>query len=328
MLPGMTVLVTGGAGYIGSHTVRRLRELGRDVVVLDTLERGRKEAVLDAPLVVGDISDQDLVMQLVVDHDVDSCIHFAAYKAVGESMEQPGRYFANNVTGAERLVDALNRRGVEQVVFSSSCSVYGTPAEVPVRETAPLHPESVYAETKRMTEDILRWYSATKGLRSVSLRYFNAAGASADAAIGEDWSCSQNLVPLTMKAILGKRPPLQVFGTDYPTPDGTAIRDYIHVDDLADAHVQALDHLGSGGATVALNVGTGVGSSVQEVIDAAERITGRPVPREYTDRRPGDPVTLYSDNALVTATLGWQATQGLDEIIATAWQWHSTHADL
>ena len=328
MLLGMTVLVTGGAGYIGSHTVRRLRELGRDVVVLDTLERGRKESVLDAPLVVGDIADQELVMQLVGDHDVDSCIHFAAYKAVGESMEQPGRYFANNVTGAERLVDALNRRGVEQVVFSSSCSVYGTPADVPVRETAPLHPESVYAETKRMTEDILRWYSATKGLRSISLRYFNAAGASADAAIGEDWSCSQNLIPLTMKAILGKRPPLQVFGTDYPTPDGTAIRDYIHVDDLADAHVQALDHLAAGGATAALNVGTGVGSSVQEVIDAAERITGRAVPREYVGRRPGDPVALYSDNALVTATLGWEATQGLDEIIATAWRWHSTHADL
>ena len=327
MLPGMTVLVTGGAGYIGSHTVRRLRALGRDVVVLDTLERGRQEAVLDAPLVVGDISDQDLVMQLVVDHGVDSCIHFAAYKAVGESMEQPGRYFANNVTGAERLVDALNRRGVEQVVFSSSCSVYGTPAEVPVRETAPLHPESVYAETKRMTEDILRWYSATKRLRSVSLRYFNAAGASADAAIGEDWSCSQNLVPLTMKAILGKRPPLQVFGTDYPTPDGTAIRDYIHVDDLADAHAKALDYLDGGGRSTALNVGTGTGSSVMEVIETTARVSGREVPHEIVARRAGDPVAVYADPSLVHETLGWKARMGLEEIIASAWAWHSTHID-
>ena len=200
---------------------------------------------------------------------------------------------------------------------------------MPVRETAPLHPESVYAETKRMTEDILRWYERDRrGSARSACATSTRPAPSADAAIGEDWNCSQNLIPLTMKAILGKRPPLQVFGTDYPTPDGTAIRDYIHVDDLADAHVQALDHLAAGGATVALNVGTGVGSSVQEVIDAAERITGRPVPREYTGRRPGDPVALYSDNALVTATLGWQATQGLDEIIATAWQWHSTHADL
>ena len=209
-------------------------------------------------------------------------------------------------------------------MFSSSCSVYGTPAHVPVAEDAPLHPESVYAATKRMVEDILHWFGVTWGMRSVSLRYFNAAGAAADGSIGEDWSFSQNLVPLIMKAILGRRPPLQVFGTDYPTPDGTAIRDYIHVEDLADAHVRALDHLVGGGASVALNVGTGVGSSVQQVIDAAERITGRTVPREYTARRAGDPVSLYSDNALVTATLGWQAQQGLDEIIASAWQWHST----
>ncbi len=323
----MTVLVTGGAGYIGSHTVRLLRSLGREVVVLDTLERGRKELVLDAPLVVGDVADDQLVARTVSDYDVSSCIHFAAYKAVGESMEEPGRYFANNVTGSQRMIEALHRGGVSEIVFSSSCSVYGTPSHVPVREDAPLDPESVYAATKRMIEDVLRWYGVS-GVRSVSLRYFNAAGASADAAIGEDWTYSQNLVPLTMKAILGRRPPLQVFGTDYPTPDGTAIRDYIHVEDLADAHVRALDYLASGGETIALNVGTGVGSSVQEVIDAAERITGRAVPREYVGRRAGDPVTLYSDNELVTATLGWQASQGLDEIIATAWQWHSTHPDL
>ena len=199
---------------------------------------------------------------------------------------------------------------------------------MPVGETAPLHPESVYAETKRMIETLLHWYGRCVGLRSVSLRYFNAAGAAADGTIGEDWTFSQNLVPLAMKAILGRRPPLQIFGTDYPTPDGTAIRDYIHVEDLADAHVRALDYLASGGSTVALNVGTGVGSSVQEVVDAAERITGRAVPREYVGRRPGDPVVLYSDNQLVKATLGWEPQQGLDEILASAWRWHSTHADL
>jgi UDP-glucose-4-epimerase GalE len=328
MLVGMSVLVTGGAGYIGSFTVRLLRSLGRDVVVLDTLEFGGKEAVLDAPLVAGDIADTDLVSRLIADHDVTSCIHFAAYKAVGESMEQPGRYFDNNVTGSQRLIDTLHRHGVDQVVFSSSCSVYGTPAHVPVNEAAPLNPESVYAQTKRMIEDVLRWYGVAHGLRSVSLRYFNAAGAAADAAIGEDWTHSQNLIPITMKAILGRRPPLQVFGTDYPTPDGTAIRDYIHVEDLADAHVKALDHLAAGGETLALNVGTGTGTSVQEVIDAAERITGHAVPREYTSRRPGDPVSLYSDNTLVTAELGWKPEQGLDEIVETAWRWHSTHADL
>jgi UDP-glucose-4-epimerase GalE len=323
----MAVLVTGGAGYIGSHTVRLLRELGRDVVVLDSLERGHKEAVDGTPLVVGDIADRELVERTVDEHGVTSCIHFAAYKAVGESMEQPGRYFKNNVTGSRQLCDVLLDRGVDQIVFSSSCSVYGTPAEVPVSERAPLHPESVYAETKRMIESLLHWYGECAGLRSVSLRYFNAAGAASDGSIGEDWTFTQNLVPLTMKAILGRRPPLQVFGTDYPTPDGTAIRDYIHVEDLADAHVKALDHLASGGATLALNVGTGVGSSVQEVVDAAERITGRLVPREYVGRRAGDPVVLYSDNRLVSQTLGWDSQQGLDEILASAWRWHSAHAD-
>jgi UDP-glucose-4-epimerase GalE len=320
----MTVLVTGGAGYIGSHTLRALRALGRDAVVLDSLEFGRKEAVLDAPLVVGDIADTELVSRLVEDHAVTACIHFAAYKAVGESMRDPGRYFRNNVTGSQRLLEGLHAGGVRNVVFSSSCSVYGTPATTPVSEDAPLHPESVYAESKRMIEDMLRWYGDTVGLSSVSLRYFNAAGASSDAVIGEDWTYSENLVPLTMKAILGQRPPLQIFGTDYPTPDGTAIRDYIHVEDLADVHVRALDHLEAGGRTIALNVGTGVGSSVQEVIDATERITGRPVPREYVGRRAGDPVTLYSDNELVGRTLGWRPTNGLDEIIASAWRWHST----
>jgi UDP-glucose-4-epimerase GalE len=297
------------------------------VVVLDTLEFGHKDAALGAPLVIGDIGDMDLVRQLVSDHGVTACIHFAALKNVGDSMKQPDRYFANNVAGTQRLIEALHRSRVSNLVFSSSCSVYGTPAHVPVTEDAPLHPESVYAETKRMVESMLGWYDKTLGVTSVSLRYFNAAGAASDGSIGEDWNFSQNLIPVAMKAIVGARPPLEVFGTDYSTPDGTAVRDYIHVDDLADAHVKALDHLARGGETVSLNVGTGVGTSVQQVIDTTERVTGREVPRAYVGRRAGDPVGLYSDNTRIKATLGWEPVQDLEQIIATAWQWHSTHLE-
>jgi UDP-glucose 4-epimerase len=323
----MSILVTGGAGYIGSHTVRRLRATRDDVVVLDSMEYGHRAAVLDTELVVGDIRDRALVTELCRTHGVTQVVHFAAYKAVGESMQQPEKYWMNNVAGTVDLVEAMLAAGVRDIVFSSSCSVNGTPAVVPVAEDAPIHPESVYAETKAMVEKILGWYAVTNGLRSVSLRYFNAAGASADAVIGEDWSRSQNLVPLVMKAILGKQPALQIFGTDYDTPDGTCIRDYIHVDDLAIAHIEALRYLAEGGATTALNVGTGVGSSVLDVIRATERITGRSVPYVEAPRRAGDPVSTYADPARVAATLGWRATHSLDDIITSAWNWHSTHVD-
>jgi UDP-glucose 4-epimerase len=225
----VTVLVTGGAGYIGAHTVRALEAGGHDVVVLDSLELGRRWMVGSTPLVVGDVADQGLVAAIVAERGVDSCIHFAAYKAAGESMEQPARYFANNVGGTNALLDALQRCGVGAFVFSSTCAVYGTPAALPVTEETPTSPESPYGESKLMVERLLAWYEACHGLRSMRLRYFNAAGASADATIGEDWALTLNLVPLAMKALLGARPPLSVFGTDYPTRDGTAIRDYIHV---------------------------------------------------------------------------------------------------
>jgi UDP-glucose 4-epimerase len=319
----MTTLVTGGAGYIGSHTVRALRQAGRDVVVLDSLELGRADAVLDAPLVVGDIRDAELVETTCRDHDVASLVHFAAYKSVGESMASPAKYWHNNVDGTVALLEASMAAGVRDVVFSSSCSVYGTPAEVPVSESAPIAPESVYAESKATVERILRWYGVTHGLRSVALRYFNAAGASFDGRIGEDWTFSINLVPLVMKAVLGAGPPVRVFGTDYPTPDGTCIRDYIHVDDLAAAHLEALDHLAGGGATAAVNVGTGVGSSVLEVIAATEAVAGRPVPHELTDRRAGDPVATFADPTSGEQVLGWSARHGLTEIIETAYRWHS-----
>ncbi len=320
----MTTLVTGGAGYIGSHTVRALREAGRDVVVLDTLELGRADAVLDAPLVVGDVNDAALVEQTCRDHGVTSLVHFAAYKSVGESMSTPSKYWHNNVDGTVTLVEAAMAAGVGEVVFSSSCSVYGTPAEVPVGETAAIAPESVYAESKATVERILGWYGVTHGLRAVSLRYFNAAGASFDARIGEDWTFSVNLVPLVMKAVLGAGPPVKVFGTDYPTPDGTCIRDYIHVDDLADAHLKALDHLAGGGTTTAVNVGTGVGSSVLEVIAATAEVAGRDVPHELVGRRAGDPVATFADPSQRRSRCsGGRPRHGLTEIIETAYRWHA-----
>ena len=321
----MTVLVTGGAGYIGSHTVRRLRQLGRDVVVLDNLDMGFRSAVLDAPLVVGDISDESLVTKICAEHDVDSVIHFAAHKNVGESMATPSKYWHNNVGGTVHLIDALLASGVRNLVFSSSCSVYGTPEVVPVTEAAPIDPQSVYAETKAMMEKILGWYGKTSELRSVSLRYFNAAGASLDNVIGEDWSQSANIIPVVMKAALGMRPPVKIFGNDYPTPDGTCIRDYIHVEDLADAHVRALDYLAAGGDSIALNLGTGTGSSVLDVVHATERAGGCTVPIEFGPRREGDPITVFANPTLVSKTLDWMPQHGLDTIIATAWRWHSTH---
>ena len=318
----MAVLVTGGAGYIGSHTVALLTQQQRDVVVLDSLELGTKSRIDTVPFFQGNISDERLIEKIFKKHDITEVIHFAAYKAVGESMEQPLRYYNNNVGGTIDLVRALLANGVERMVFSSSAAVYGNPASVPVTEDSPLLPESVYAETKAVMERFLASCDAI-GMRSVSLRYFNAAGASADSSIGEDWSMSQNLVPLVMKAILGFSGPLNVFGNDYPTPDGTCIRDYIHVEDLADAHVKALDYLEQGGASLACNVGTGRGTSVLEVIDIAEQVSGRKVPHVVTSRRAGDPTSVYADPTLVRALLGWKATRDLRDIITSAWNWHS-----
>jgi UDP-glucose-4-epimerase GalE len=318
----MAVLVTGGAGYIGSHTVALLSHQQRDVVVLDSLELGTRSRIGTVPFFQGNISDERLIEKICKKHNITEVIHFAAYKAVGESMEQPLRYYSNNVGGTIDLVRALLANGVERMVFSSSAAVYGNPASVPVTEDSPLLPESVYAETKAVMERFLASCDEI-GMRSVSLRYFNAAGASSDSSIGEDWSMSQNLVPLVMKAILGFSGPLNVFGNDYPTPDGTCIRDYIHVEDLADAHIKALDYLEQGGASLACNVGTGRGTSVLEVIDIAEQVSGRKVPHVVTSRRAGDPTSVYADPTLVRALLGWKATRDLRDIITSAWNWHS-----
>jgi UDP-glucose 4-epimerase len=318
-----TVLVTGGAGYIGSHTVRALHDSGARVVVVDTLELGRADAVGSVDLVVGDIADQGLIRQVCADYHVNAVVHFAAYKNVGESMSDPGKYLLNNVTGTINLLEALAASGVDQLVFSSSCSVYGTPAVVPVDETAAIAPESVYAQTKATMETLLDWYDRTRGIRSVSLRYFNAAGASEDALIGEDWTSSMNLVPVAIRSLLiGEPAELTVFGDDYPTPDGTCIRDYIHVEDLASAHLRALEYLAAGKPTTAINVGTGVGSSVVEVLDAIEKVSGRRVPHRFGPRRDGDPVSTFADPQRAQALLGWQATRGLSEVVGSAYRWH------
>ncbi len=323
----MTILVTGGAGYIGSITARLLAERGREVLLADSLERGHRGAAGSLPLVVADVSDRGAMSRLVEAHRVDAVVHFAAYKAAGESMERPGMYFRNNVGATAALLEAIVDAGVERVVFSSSSAVYGTPESLPVTEDAPLQPESPYGESKAIVESMLAWLGRRRPLRSVSLRYFNAAGAWPDGSLGEDWSLTTNLVPVVMRALLGRRGPLEVFGTDYPTPDGTAVRDYVHVMDLAEAHLAALDYLEAGGEPCVVNLGTGVGSSVREVLDAAERASGREVPVVTAPRRPGDPVALYADNRRAAELLGWRPRYGLDEIVASAWAWHSTHPD-
>ncbi len=320
----MTTLVTGGAGYIGAHTVRALRQTSRDVVVLDTLERGNKEAVIDADLVVGDIADKNLVAELCHKYKITEVVHFAAYKAVGESMTQPKMYWQNNVDGTVALLDTLIEHGVDRFVFSSSAAVYGTPKSVPVTENEPTKPESVYAETKLAVEKILS-SPERSAIKSVSLRYFNAAGASSDNKIGEDWLASQNLVPRVMRALLDQAFLFEVFGDDYPTRDGTCIRDYIHVEDLALAHIKALDYLEHGGKTMICNVGTGEGTSVKQLLEMATKVAQRAVPYTIGARRDGDPVSVYADTRLANSVLDWRATHDLQSIIESAFNWHRTH---
>jgi UDP-glucose-4-epimerase GalE len=321
----MKVLVTGGAGYIGSHTVRALVERGHDVVVLDTLELGSKQAVGNVQLYQGSVTDDALLDHMFTREKPEAVIHFAAYKAPGESMQEPGKYFRTNMGGTLSLLEAMMQHNVRPIVFSSSCSIFGTPQTLPVAENAPFHPESVYGETKLMCETLLKWYDHTQNIRYAALRYFNAAGASLDNTIGENWNYTQNLIPLVMKAALGSMPSITVFGTDYPTPDGTCIRDYIHVVDLAVAHVKALEYIIQTDSSTAYNLGTGKGNSVQEVIDATRRISGRDFKVEYGPRRPGDPTAIYADCSKAERELGWKAQYGLETILETAWKWHSTH---
>jgi len=321
------ILVTGGAGYIGSHACKALAGAGYLPVVYDNLSRGHREAVRWGPLVEGDLADGRHLAETLRRHDIAAVMHFAAYAYVGESMAQPGLYFRNNVANSLVLLEAMREAAVKRIVFSSTCATYGTPAAIPIRESAPQQPVNPYGESKLMIERMLHWYGAAHGFAHVALRYFNAAGADPDGEIGEAHEPETHLIPLMLEAAIGRRAAIDVFGTDYPTPDGTAVRDYIHVTDLAAAHVLAVAYLEKGGAGIACNLATGTGYSVREVIAAAERVTGRRIPRREVGRRPGDPPALVADASRARELLGWQPQlSDLDTIIATAWAWHRGHA--
>lgn len=319
----MNVLVTGGAGYVGSHAASALRAAGFVPITYDNLSRGHREFVRFGPLEVGDILDEARLVDVLKSSRPSAVMHFAAFAYVGESVEAPLDYYRNNFAGALTLLGAMQKCGVSRFIFSSTCAVYGTPEEQPMRETLPLAPINPYGRSKLMVEQALMDASAAHGLRSVSLRYFNASGAHPSGEIGERHDPETHLIPRALMAVSGKVEALEVFGTDYPTPDGTAIRDYIHVCDLADAHVAALQYLENGGETAALNLGTGRGYSVREVVDATARVTGRKPACRYVGRRPGDPPMLVADAGAAKRVLGFEAKwTDLDAIIASAWAWY------
>lgn len=318
------VLVTGGAGYIGSHTCKALAAAGYLPVTIDNLVYGHEWAVRWGPFVRGDVGDTALLERVIRGHRVEAVVHFAAYAYVGESMAEPGKYFRNNVTHALALLETMQSLGVKNLVFSSTCATYGVPETIPIGEDHPQHPVNPYGESKLFVERAMHWYGLAHGLRSVALRYFNAAGADPDGEIGEEHDPETHLVPLAIAAALGKGPELRIFGTDYATPDGTAVRDYVHVADLASAHVKALDHLLRGGESLALNLGTGTGHSVREVIAAVERASGRRVPVVEAPRRLGDPPQLVAAPGRSMQVLGWQPEfSDIDTIVSTALRWHA-----
>ena len=330
----MSILIVGGAGYIGSHTAKLVAASGHRPVVFDNLVYGHRSAVKWGPLVEGDLADPAAIRRALSEHAVEAVIHFAAYAYVGESMTDPGKYFRNNVAGTINLLDAMVAAGVRDLVFSSTCATYGEPREVPISESHPQNPVNAYGETKLAVERMLRWYGQAHGLRYAALRYFNAAGADPDGDVGEDHSPETHLIPLAIAAAHGRGEPLSIFGTDYPTPDGTAVRDYIHVLDLGQAHLLALAALAqtetaesttgmAAPTSLHLNLGTGRGSSVREVITSVEKATGRKVPVREVGRRAGDPPVLVADARQAGAQLGWKPRYPeLDAIVAHAARWH------
>lgn len=316
------ILVTGGAGYIGSHTCKVLAQSGYTPVTYDNLCYGHQQAVKWGPFVKGDLADKELLAQTIKEFKIQAVIHFAAFAYVGESMTNPEKYFSNNVVNSLGMLEVLQQQGIKNIVFSSTCATYGNPIKVPIDEEHIQAPVNPYGESKLMIEKALHWHGVAHGLKSVALRYFNAAGADADAEIGEDHDPETHLIPLVIESALGLRPQVEIFGTDYETSDGTAIRDYIHVLDLADAHVRALQYLQGDGESIAVNLGTGVGSSVREVITAVEKNTGYTVPYKESPRRAGDPPILVADAAKAKQVLGWEAKHSdLDYIVKTAWAW-------
>lgn len=319
-----TVLVTGGAGYIGSHTCKALSRAGFLPVSLDSLSRGRRHAVKWGPLVVGDIRDDVLLDRTMGQYRPCAVLHFAAFAYVGESVADPQSYYDNNVAGTLSLLRAMRRHGCTRMVFSSSCAVYGCPSDIPIAEDAPQHPVNPYGWSKLMAEQILRDFDAAYGIAYVVLRYFNAAGADREGELGEEHDPETHLIPLAIMTALGQRTHLEVYGTDHPTHDGSAIRDYIHVEDLADAHVAALQYLLRGGGSAAVNLGTGRGYSVWEVVRTVEKVSGRRLDARPAPRRAGDPPVLVADSGRACSLLGWRPRYGtLESIVRSAWDWHS-----
>lgn len=321
----MRIFVTGGAGYVGSHCVKRLISAGHIVAVYDNLSAGHRQAVDPAARFVhGDLADKS-VLESALASGFDAVMHFAAFLDVGESVREPLKYYRNNVAHSVNLLDAMRTVGIRKIVFSSTCATYGVPPDLPITEDMPQNPINPYGRTKLAMEWLLQDSASAWGLGSVALRYFNASGAAADGSIGEDHHPESHLIPLILQVALGQRPNIKVFGADYPTPDGSCIRDYIHVDDLAEVHLRAVEGIAGPGFS-AYNVGTGFGQSVLDVIGAARKVTGHPIPAEVVERRPGDPPGLYADPRRVMSAYNWKPRYtDIAELVATAWRWHKSH---
>lgn len=321
----MRILVTGGAGYVGSHAVRLLLAHGHDVHVFDNLSMGHRAAVPANRLTVGDLENADLLDHLLLIHRTEAVVHFAANAYVGESVAQPAKYYWNNLHHSLILLERMRRQSITKIVFSSSCSTYGVPEDVPISEDAPQRPVSPYGWSKLAIERVLADYAAAYGWSVAALRYFNAAGAAADGSLGEDHKPETHLIPLVLQTALGQRPYVEVFGTDYPTPDGTCVRDYVHVEDLAEAHLLALEQMRPG-QPMFLNLGIGKGYSVRQVIETARQVTGKAIPVREGSRRPGDPAELVADSSRIQRELGWRPQHtDLRAIVETAWNWHRAH---
>ncbi len=321
----MRILVTGGAGYVGSHAARLLAAGGHDVWIVDNLIEGHRAAAGRLPLVVADLLDHETITGLLKTNRIEAVMHFAAFANVGISVREPANYYHNNVVGTLALLDAMRAADVRKIVFSSTCATYGVPVKVPIDEDHPQQPINPYGFTKLAIERVLADYAHAYGLRYAALRYFNASGAAADGTIGEDHDPETHLIPLVLQVALGQREQIDIFGTDYPTPDGTCIRDYIHVDDLASAHLSALEKL-SDGAALKLNLGTGSGASVQQIVDLCREVTGHEIPTRAVGRREGDPPELVADASAAKRVLGWEAEhKDVRTIIESAWRWQSAH---
>lgn len=317
-----TILVAGGAGYIGSHMTSLLLERGYDVLVVDNLCTGHSKSVGEARLEIGDVRDFVFMDRVFRENKIEGVINFAAFSLVGESVLNPLKYYGNNVAGAQCMLQTMKNHGVSRIVFSSTAATYGEPEKQPIEETDRTEPTNPYGASKLAIEGMLKWCDAAYGIKYAALRYFNAAGADPRGLIGEDHTPESHLIPIVMQTALGQREHIGIYGDDYPTPDGTCIRDYIHVCDLVEAHLLAFESLGDGGQSGIYNLGNGKGYSVKEIVDAARRITGREIPAVIEPRRAGDPSVLVASNKKASEVLGWNPKLGLDEIISDAWRWH------